>query len=190
MWRLWEGPGEQPLRSILTPTRDNLQPYAADQGRFESRRLHWGAPRKVPAGGTEIRYTLRVVLADGQEVTSATSVRYVDACPPPAFHTSLAAGPTGRVGVQTTTPTVPEFLQGIRPAATSLIWGDLEFPPGRVELQPQRPLRGPRGDLWRRPGRLPSGAPGREGSRRDGSSAEPVSRDADHAITAGVGHLS
>jgi dienelactone hydrolase len=45
----------------------------------------------------------------------------MDACPPPALHTSLVAGPTGRIGVQTTTPRVPEFLQGIRPAATSRI---------------------------------------------------------------------
>jgi dienelactone hydrolase len=76
------------------------------------------------------------VLADGQELTSATSVRYVDSCPPPALHTTLAAGPTGRIGFQTATPTIPEFLQGVRPAATSLIWGDLELPPGRVERSP------------------------------------------------------
>jgi dienelactone hydrolase len=131
---LWEGRGER--RSVLTPTRDDLQPYTADQGRFESRLTHAGLPRKVPAGGIEIRYTLRVVLADGQEVTSATAVRYVDACPPPALHTSLAAGPTGRIGIQTTTPTTRDFLQGIRPAATTLIWGDLELPRGRVERSP------------------------------------------------------
>jgi dienelactone hydrolase len=117
----------------LTPTREDLQPYTADR-RFESLRLHW--PRKPAAGETEFRYTLRVVLADGQEVTSATSVRYVDACPPPARHASLAAGPTGRIGLQTTTPTGPEFLQGVRPAATTLIWGDLELPRGRVERSP------------------------------------------------------
>ena len=28
------------MRSVLTPTRDDLQHYAADQGRFESRILH------------------------------------------------------------------------------------------------------------------------------------------------------
>jgi dienelactone hydrolase len=76
------------------------------------------------------------VLADGREVTSATSVRYVDACPPPALHTTLAAGPSGRIGFQTTTPTISDFLQGIRPAATNPIWGDLELPPGRVERSP------------------------------------------------------
>jgi hypothetical protein len=112
MWGLWEGPGEQPIRSVLTPTRDDLQRHTADQGRFESRLLHWGPPRKAPG---EIRYTLRVVLADGQAVTSATSVRYVDACAPPALHTALGAGPTGRIGVQTTTPTVSDFLQGSGP---------------------------------------------------------------------------
>ncbi len=133
---LWEGPGEQPIRSVLTPTRDDLLRHTADQGRFESRLLHWGPPRKAPAGGTEIRYTLRVVLADGQDVTSATSVRYVDACPPPVLYTTLTAGPTGRIGFQTTTPTISDFLQGVRPAATSLIWGDLELPPGRVERSP------------------------------------------------------
>lgn len=117
----------RPIRSLLTPMRDDLQRYIADQGRFESHRLHW--PTKPPAGETEFRYTLRVVLADGHEVTSATSLRYVDACPPPAVHTTLAAGPTGRIGFQTTTPTIPEFLQGIRPASTSVIWGDLEVPP-------------------------------------------------------------
>jgi dienelactone hydrolase len=151
MWGLWEGSGEQPIRSVLTPTRDDLQRYAADQGRFESRLLHWGPPRKAPG---EIRYTLRVVLADGREVTSATSVPYVDACPPPALHTSLAAGPTGRIGVQTTTPTVSDFLQGIRPAATTLIWGDLELPSGRGVRSPAVMLVhgsggvGPREDRW------------------------------------------
>jgi dienelactone hydrolase len=129
----WEGPGEQSIRSLLTPTRDDLQRYAADQGRFESHLLHWAPPRKAPG---EIRYTLRAVLADGREVTSATSVRYVDACPPPALHTTLAAGPSGRIGFQTTTPTISDFLQGIRPAATNPIWGDLELPPGRVERSP------------------------------------------------------
>ena len=128
---LWEG---RTVRSPLTPTRDDLRRYTADQGRFESHRLHW--PRKGPAGGTEFHYTLRVVLADGQEVTTATSVRYVDACPPPSLHTTLAAGATGRIGLQTTTPTIPEFLQGVRPAATSLIWGDLELPPRRAERSP------------------------------------------------------
>jgi hypothetical protein len=103
----WEGPGEQSIRSVLTPTRDDLQRYAADQGRFESHLLHWAPPRKAPG---EIRYTLRAVLADGREVTSATSVRYVDACPPPALHTTLAAGPSGRIGFQTTTPTISDFL--------------------------------------------------------------------------------
>ena len=136
MWGLWEGPGERPIQSVLTPTRDDLERYTADHGRFESRLNHWGAPRKAPPGGTEIRYTLRIVLADGREVTSATSVRYVDSCPPPVLHTTLASGPTGRIGVLTTTPTVSDFLQGVRPAATSLIWGDLELPPGRAERSP------------------------------------------------------
>jgi dienelactone hydrolase len=147
----WEGPGEQSIRSVLTPTRDDLQRYAADQGRFESRLLHWGAPRKAPG---EIRYTLRAVLADGREVTSVTSVRYVEGCPPPALHTTLAAGTTGRIGFQTTTPTTSEFLQGIRPAATNLIWGDLHFPSGRVERSPAVVLVhgsggvSPREDRW------------------------------------------
>ena len=148
---LWDGPGERPIRSVLTPARDDLQRHAADQGRFESRLLHWSPPRKPPG---EIRYTLRVVLTDGREVTSATSVRYVDACPLPALHTSLATGPTGRIGLQTTTPTGPEFLQGIRPAATDLIWGDLELPPGRAGRSPAVVLvhgsggLGPREDRW------------------------------------------
>ena len=147
----WEGPGEQSIRSVLTPTRDDLQRYAADQGRFESRLLHWGAPRKAPG---EIRYTLRAVLADGREVTSVTSVRYVEGCPPPALHTTLAAGTTGRIGFQTTTPTTSEFLQGIRPATTNLIWGDLHFPSGRVERSPAVVLVhgsggvSPREDRW------------------------------------------
>jgi dienelactone hydrolase len=151
MWGLWEGPGEQSIRSVLTPTRNDLQRHAADQGRFESRLLHWGPPRKPPG---EIRYTLRVMLADGREVTTATSVRYVDACPPPALHTSFAAGPTGRIGLQTTTPTISEFLQGVRSAVTSLIWGDLELSPGRVERSPAVVLVhgsggvGPREDRW------------------------------------------
>src|SRR5512132_515106 len=37
MWGLWEGPGEPPIRSVLTPTRDDLQRHVAYQGRFESR---------------------------------------------------------------------------------------------------------------------------------------------------------
>src|SRR5262245_7891059 len=58
---LWDGPGERPIRSLLTPTRDDFRPHTADQGRFESRLTHAGPPRKGgPAGGTEIRYTLRL----------------------------------------------------------------------------------------------------------------------------------
>jgi hypothetical protein len=134
---LWDGPGERPIRSLLTPTRDDFRPHTADQGRFESRLSHAGPPRRgAPAGGTTIRYTLRLVLADGRELTSATSVRYVDSCPPPPLHPTLAAGPTGRIGVQTTTPATSDFLRGIRPAATTLIWGDLELPPGRAERSP------------------------------------------------------
>jgi dienelactone hydrolase len=148
---LWEGSDERPFRSLVTPTRDDLQTNTADAGRFESRLLHWGLPRRPPG---EIRYTLRVVLGDGRELTSSTSVRYLDACPPPVLYTSLAAGPTGRIGLQTTTPTIAEFLQGIRPAATSLIWGDLELPPGRVERGPAVVLIhgsggvSPREDRW------------------------------------------
>jgi dienelactone hydrolase len=154
MLALWDGPGEKPTRSLLTPTRDDLQRYAAEQGRFESRLTHAGPPRKMPAGGAEVRYTLRLVLADGQEITSRTSVRVLDSCPPPALHATLAAGPTGRIGVQTTTPTVSEFLQGVKPAAASLIWGDLEFPPGQVERSPAIVLVhgsggiSPREDRW------------------------------------------
>jgi dienelactone hydrolase len=122
------------VRSPLTPAREDLQPHTADQGRFESLRLHW--PRKPAAGETEFQYTLRVVLADGQELTNATSVRYADACRPPAPHTTLAAGPTGRVGIQTTTPTINEFLQGVRSTTTSLIWGDLTLPQTQVERSP------------------------------------------------------
>ena len=40
---LWQGPGEQSIRSVLTPTRDDLQRFAADQGRFESRLFHWAS---------------------------------------------------------------------------------------------------------------------------------------------------
>ena len=129
---LWQGPGEQSFRSMLTPTRDDLQRFAADQGRFESRLSHSGPPRK-PA---ELRYTLRLVLADGRDVTSTTSVRYLDTCPPPAIQTTLASAPTGRIGFRTTTPTVPEFLQGVRSAAASVIWGDLELPPGQIARSP------------------------------------------------------
>jgi dienelactone hydrolase len=133
---LWEGPGERPMRSLLTPARDDLQTHTADQGRFESRIAHAGPARRGRPGDAEIQYTLRVLLADGQEVTTATSVRYLDGCPPPARQTSLAAGPTGRIGLETTTPTIPEFLKGIRPATTNLIWGDLELPPGAAERSP------------------------------------------------------
>ena len=52
------------------------------------------------------------------------------------LHTTLALGPTGRIGILTTTPTVSDFLQGVRPAATSLIWGDLEPPPRWVDRSP------------------------------------------------------
>ena len=47
---LWDGPGERSIRSVLTPTRDDLQRHTADEGRFESRLLHAGPPRKAPAG--------------------------------------------------------------------------------------------------------------------------------------------
>jgi dienelactone hydrolase len=129
----WDGPGELSIRSLLTPTRDDLQRHAADEGRFESYLLHWSPPRKPPG---EIRYTLRAVLADGHEVTTATSVRYEDGCAPPARYTTLAAGPTGRIGFQTATPTTSEFLKGVRPPATHLIWGDLQLPSGPVERSP------------------------------------------------------
>ena len=148
---LWEGPGERSVRSVFTPTKDELQRHATDEGRFESYLLHWGPPRKQPG---DIRYTLRAVLADGREVTTATSVRYVDACPPPAIHATLAAGLTGRIGFRTTTPTISEFLQGIRPATTNLIWGDLELPQGSVERSPAVVLVhgsggiGPRENRW------------------------------------------
>jgi dienelactone hydrolase len=147
----WEGPGEQSFRSILTPTREDLQRYATDEGRFESHLLHSGPPRKASG---EIRYTVRAVLADGREVTSVTAVQYSGVCPPPALHTTLAAGPTGRIGFQTTTPTISDFLKGIRPAATNLIWGDLQLPPARVERSPAVVLVhgsggvGPREDRW------------------------------------------
>jgi dienelactone hydrolase len=137
---LWDGPAERPIRSLLTPDRDDLRSQTAGEGRFESRLMHAGPARKGSPGGNTIRYTLRVVAADGQEVTATTAVRYVDdACPPPPLHTTLAASPTGRVGVRTSTPTVSEFLQGIRPHQTSLIWGDLEFPPTSASATERRP---------------------------------------------------
>jgi dienelactone hydrolase len=154
MEALWEGQGELRRRSLLTPGKDELQPYTAEQGRFESRILHAGPARSGRPGDADIRYTLRVVLADGQEVATATSVRYVDGCPPPVRHTTLASGPTGRIGLETTTPTIPEFLQGIRPATTSLIWGDLELPSGAPERSPAILVVhgsggiGPREDRW------------------------------------------
>ena len=77
IWALWDGPGEQPIRSLLAPAR--LHDQAADQGRFESHTLHFAALRRAPG---EIHYTLRVVLADGRELSSKTSVRYMDSCPP------------------------------------------------------------------------------------------------------------
>jgi dienelactone hydrolase len=129
----WEGPGEQSIRSILTPPREELQRYAADQGRFESQLWHWSPLGRKPG---EIHYTLRAVLADGREVTSVTSVRYVEGCPPPARQTTLAAGPAGRIGFQTTTPTTAEFLQGVKAPATQLIWGDLQLPPGPAQRSP------------------------------------------------------
>ena len=118
------------VRSPLTPTRDDLQRYTADDGRFESLRLRW--PRRTLPGESRFNYTLRIVLADGREVTSATALSYARACPPPAVQTTLAAGATGRIGFETTTPTMSEFLQGIRPATTDLIWGDLDLPSGPV----------------------------------------------------------
>lgn len=151
---LWDGPGERPIRSVLTPTRDDLRPYDADQGWFESRLMHAGPPRKAPVVGSEIRYTLRVVIADGREVTSSTAVRYLVACPPPPLYASRASGLTGRIGVHTATPTVSEFLRGIKPAPTTLIWGDLELPQGAVERYPAVVLVhgsggiSPREDRW------------------------------------------
>jgi dienelactone hydrolase len=151
---LWDGPGERPIRSVLTPTRDDFRPYTADQGRFESRLTHAGPARRGRTGDAEIRYTLRLVLADGQEVSTAASMRYTDPCPPPPAPSTLAAGPTGRIGLRTTTPTTSEFLQGVRPPATSLIWGDLELPPRPAERSPTIVLVhgsggvSPREDRW------------------------------------------
>src|SRR5262245_66553911 len=47
---LWEGLGEVRRRSLLTPAKDDLQPYAADQGRFESRIVHAGPVRSGRPG--------------------------------------------------------------------------------------------------------------------------------------------
>ena len=146
----WEGPGEQSVRSVLAPTRDDLQRYAADQGRFESRLLHWGPPRKMPG---EARYTLRIALTDGGEITSATSVQYVDDCPAPVVRATLAAAPTGRSAFTIRTPTRSEFFQGTRPAATTVIWGDLQVPRGTERAPAVVLIHGsggvsPREDRW------------------------------------------
>ena len=133
---LWEGPGERPIRSLLTPARDDLQRYTADQGRFESRIVHAGPARRGGRAMPRSDTRCGSCSPTGRKSRPSTSVRYVDGCPPPARHTTLAAGPTGRIGLETTTPTIPEFLKGIRPATTSLIWGDLELPPGAAERSP------------------------------------------------------
>jgi dienelactone hydrolase len=132
----WDGPDERSGRSRVTPAKDDLQLFTAEQGRFESRLVHAGPARRGTPGDADLRYTLRVVLADGQEVVATTAVRYVDGCPPPARHTTLASGPTGRIGLETATPTIPEFLKGIRPPRTDVIWGDLELAPGAAERSP------------------------------------------------------
>ena len=64
----------------------------------------------------EARYTLRIALTDGREITSATSVQYVDDCPAPVVRATLAAAPTGRIAFTISTPTLSEFFQGTRPA--------------------------------------------------------------------------
>jgi hypothetical protein len=51
----WDGSGERPFRSVVTPTRDDLQPNTADAGRFESRLLHWGPPEE--AAGRDPKHT-------------------------------------------------------------------------------------------------------------------------------------
>jgi dienelactone hydrolase len=144
LWEIWGGrpatleggrrsTGEQRLRSDLAPTRDDLRRYTGDHGRFESWGRPWDPPRGAPVGDIDIRYTLRIVLADGQELTIATSVRQGGSCPPPTPFTTLTASPIGRIDFRTTTPTIPEFLQGVRIGATDRIWGDLEFPRGDAE---------------------------------------------------------
>jgi dienelactone hydrolase len=154
MEALWQGAGQRPIRSLLTPTREDFRPYTAEQGRFESRLTHTGPRRSVPAGARRIRYTLRLVLPDGRELTSAASVHVLDVCPPPVAQATLTAGPTGRIGIQTTTPTMSEFLQGIKPAATTLIWGDLDLPRQPLERSPAVVLVhgsggvSPREDRW------------------------------------------
>jgi hypothetical protein len=50
---LSEGAGEPLIRSVLTPSRDDLQRYTADQGRFESPLRHWSPPMKAPADGVQ-----------------------------------------------------------------------------------------------------------------------------------------
>ena len=46
---IWAGLGEQRIPLVVTPTRDDLQRYPADQGRFESGSQHW-APSHEGAG--------------------------------------------------------------------------------------------------------------------------------------------
>jgi dienelactone hydrolase len=126
----------------------SLPPNRARNGRTGGNKVVWGLQRR------QERPTLRAALADGRKVTSATPVRYVNACPPPALYATLAAGPTGRIGFRTTTPTISEFLQGVDPAATSVIWGDLELPAGQVTRRPAVVLVhgsagvSPREDRW------------------------------------------
>lgn len=125
----WQRAGDQAtLMWRLAPRREELARHTSASGTFVSGLRYWrqeGAPR----GGVDVQFRLTLTLADGRHVTGTAMGRYADSCPPVIPRATLAGGPTGRVGFETTTPTTTEFLTGAKGGQPAVIWGDLELPP-------------------------------------------------------------
>ena len=125
----WQRPGQAATRMWrLAPRREELARHAAPSGTFVSGVRYW-RQEGAPQGGVAVQFRLTLTLADGREMMGIATGRYADSCPPVTPPATLAGRPTGRIGFETTTPTISEFLTGSKGGKPAVIWGDLELPP-------------------------------------------------------------
>lgn len=132
----WHRAGDQPtVMWRLAPRREELARHPAASGIFVSGARYW-RQEGAPAGGVDVQLSLTLTLADGREVRGTATGHYAAFCPPVTPPATLAGGPTGRIGFETTTPTPTEFLTGMKGGKPAVIWGDLELPPARAGRLP------------------------------------------------------
>ena len=131
----WQRAGDQPtVMWRLAPRPEELARHTAASGSFVSGVRYW-RQEGAPGGGVDVRFSLKLKLGDGREITGTASGRYADACAPVTPLTTLSGGGTGRIGFETATPTTTQFLTGAKDGKRAVIWGDLALPPtgaGRV----------------------------------------------------------